>query len=229
MIRNLKILGLSLLAVFAMSAMVASAALAGELTSDGKVKLSATENPVVLTAIAGQKIECHAVYTIGKVGVTPHPEFMTLPASTFTVSPDYSACVSVIGELKAPGTITMNGCDFVWHIGAKIETGKYGFTVDIVCEAGKEIENHGYSSAAHSSTVCTYKIPAQTGLTGGTVKNVSGGKIELGGPINGLKETRTGILCGGNAETKEGRWDIGAVISGTNEAGAATSIEVTGS
>jgi len=227
MIRNLKVLGLCLVAVFAMSSMVASAASAGELTSDGKVKLSATENPAVLTAIAGQKVECHAVYTIGKVDVTPHPEFMTLPASTFTISPDYSNCVSVIGELKAPSTVTMNGCDFVLHIGT-LSGGSYGGTADIVCEAGKEIEVHAYSSAAHSSTVCTYKIPAQTGLTGGTVKN-NAGKIEINGPVNGIKATRTGILCGGNAETKEAKQDIGAVVSGTNEAGAATNIEVTGS
>ena len=228
MIRNFKILGLSLMAVFMMSAMVASAASAGELTSDGPVKLSATENPAVLTAIAGQKVECHVVYTFGKVGVTPHPDFMTLPASTFTVAPDYTNCVTLIGELKAPSTVTMNGCDFVWHIGTQIAAGKYNFTVDIICEAGKEIEMHSYSSAAHSSTVCTYKYPAQTGLTGGFTQNTAG-KVELGGPITGIKATRTGILCGGTAETKEAKWDMGAVVSGTNETGGATSIEVTGS
>ena len=43
MIRNLKVLGLALVAVFAMSAMVASAASAGVLTSDGPVKIKATE------------------------------------------------------------------------------------------------------------------------------------------------------------------------------------------
>ena len=228
MIRNLKVLGLSLVAVFAMSAMVASAASAGELTSDGPVDLHATENPAVLTAIAGQKVECHATYTIGNVNETPHATFITLPKANLTVTPDYTNCVSVIGELKAPLTVTMNGCDFVLHIGAQLEAGKYSGTADVVCEGSNQIEVHAYSSAAHSSTVCTYKIPAQTGLTGGFVKNAAG-KVELGGPVTGIKATRTGILCGGTAETKEAKQDIGVVVSGTNEAGAATNIEVTGS
>ena len=228
MFYDIKVLGLAVIAVMSVSAMLASPASAGLLTSDGPVKATGTESPATLTLIAGQKLECHSVETWSNFAETPHGP-LKVPTSTITIEKHETNCVAVIGELKAPATVTMNGCDFTEHVGAKLESGKYASTTDIVCAGGKSIEIHAYSSAAHSSTVCTYVIPAQVGLAGGFVKNVAGGKIELGGPITGIKATRSGILCGGNAETKEAKEDVGIVISGTNEGGSATSIEVTGS
>ncbi len=232
MTRNLGALGLSISAVLAVSSMSAPAASAqsqGHVVADGtSVKLTATSatGTKSLRRLFGQRVECHVHYTIGNINDTPHG-VGNLPATERTVAQDQSNCVGSIGELAAPATVTMNGCDYVWHIGTTIEVGKWGSTTDIVCPAGKQIEAHVYTSATHATTVCTFNIPAQSGLTGGFVRNVAGGKITFGGPIKGIKATRSGVLCGGSAETTTGEEDFDAEVSGTNAAGSSTAIEVT--
>jgi hypothetical protein len=225
MIRNLKALGLALAVVLATSATVASAAsAAGQLTSDGPVKLTGTSAGGAATAF-GFKVECHEHATVGAVGETPHG-FLTPPVSAFTVQTQSTNCVATIGATAAPATVTTNGCDGVTKIGETISAGKWGGTGEIVCPPNSQIEIHAYTSAAHTSTICTVKIPAQTGLSGGTVENIAGGKITLGGTIKGIKATKTGVLCGGTAETNSAEVHGDAVVSGTNNVGAATAISI---
>ncbi len=225
MIRNLKALGLALAVVLATSATVASAAsAAGQLTSDGPVKLTGTSAGGAATAF-GFKVECHEHATVGAVGETPHG-FLTPPVSAFTVQTQSTNCVATIGATVAPATVTANGCDGVTKIGETISAGKWGGTGEIVCPESKQIEIHAYTNSAHTSTICTVKIPSQAGLTGGSVENIAGGKITLGGTIKGIKATKTGILCGGTAETNSAEVHGDAVVSATNKAGGATAIEI---
>ncbi len=231
MIRNLKVLGLALVAVFAMSAVAASAAsAAGSLTSDGPVTVEATEASAKLTAFGNQKLECAATYTVGNVNSTSSPGVhkpLILPTSALTIIPHYTKCSAYINNVtQGSATVTMNGCDFVLNIGVKSGT-KYPGTVDIICEVGKEIEVHVYSSVAHTTSVCTYKIPAQKGLVGGFAEN-SGENVKLGGPVTGIKVSKTGILCGGTKEETGATQDIETEAKGTNGEGKATKIEVTG-
>jgi hypothetical protein len=235
MLRNVKVLGLFLVAGLAMSAMAASSASAqvhkGWLTSDGPVKLTGTENPATLTAFGNQKLECHVHYDIGNVGETPHG-FIEPPATEFTVKPTYSNCTASIGATKAPATVTTNKCDFVIKIGETIELGKWGTTAKVVCEnpATESIEVHAYSSSAHTTTICTMKFPAQEGPTGGFVTNVEEEgqwTITLGGTLNNITATKTGILCGGTAETKTAEQHLDAHITGFNEADEQTDITIT--
>jgi hypothetical protein len=226
MIRNLKTLGLVVAAVFAITAVSASAALAspGELTSDGPVKLTGTTTSGIARAF-GLTLICHEHATVGAVNETPHG-FVTPPLSTFTVQTESTGCVATIGATEAPATVTNNGCDGVTHLGETISANKWGGTVDIVCPEGKQIEIHAYTSASHASTICTVKIPAQTGLTGGFAENLGEGKIGLSGFGGGIKATKTGILCGGTAETNSAEVTGTAVVSGTNEAGELTAIAI---
>lgn len=226
MTRKLKVLGIAMVAVFAMSAVMASAASAGAFTSTGPTVLKAVEKEATLTAF-GLKVVCEPDYEVGIVGETPHKKGLPSGSTTFTITPVYTACNSFIGETKAPSTVTMNGCDFVLHIGALISGTKYKGTADVVCPAGKEIEVHAYTSVAHSSTVCTVKIPAQAGLENGTVES-TGGVLKLAGPVKGIKATKTGILCGGAGETTTGEQDLNATVTGTTEGGAATSVSLSG-
>src|SRR3977135_629694 len=79
-IHKLKVLGLALVAVFAMSAVAvsgASAATPGELTSDGTVTISGTSAGEKFTFEPGQESNCNAVHTVGTVGVTPHTGVVT--------------------------------------------------------------------------------------------------------------------------------------------------------
>jgi hypothetical protein len=148
-------------------------------------------------------------------------------ATTFTVTPTYTGCNAFIGETKAPTTITTNGCDFVLHIGLLLTPPRFAISYEIVCPAGAQMEIHSYTSSTHASTICTVKIPAQTGLTNGTVET-SGSNLHLGGPVGGIKETKTGILCGGAGETTVGEWDVNDTIIGKSGGGAATAISVSG-
>src|SRR3977135_1758594 len=117
MIRNLQILGLTLVAIFAMSATAASAASQGELTSDGSVSLTGTDStPLRITFIKTQEYYCHTHYAIGKVDVTPHG-FVSGSLTTLTMAPQFEDCEMVIGANEGPGTFTMNGCDFGLDIG----------------------------------------------------------------------------------------------------------------
>jgi len=223
--RNLKTLGLALAVVLATSAAVASAAsAAGHLTADGPVKLTGTSAGGAATAF-GFKVECHEHATVGAVGETPHG-FLTPPVSAFTVQTQSTNCVATIGAILAPVTVTANGCDGVTKIGETISAGKWGGTAEIVCPETKQIEIHAYTNSSHTSMICNVKIPPQSGLTGGFVENIAGGKITLGGTVTGIKATKTGILCGGAAETKSAEIHGDAVVSGTNKAGEATAISI---
>jgi hypothetical protein len=235
MIRNLKALGLVLVAIFAMSAIVASAAMAGqgELTSDGKVKLTGTdevESPATLGAL-GKTVSCHGHYTVGNVNETPHG-FLSPPVTTMTVAPDYTDCTApnpVNPSVPLTATVTLNGCDYVLHIGTGTSP-TYSGTADIVCPGSSVIEVHVYqeTDTAHTKTpICTDKIGPQTGKTGATVTN-EGGNLKLAGTITGLKVKQEGVLCGGTKETETGTETVSTIIEGTNEEGGATSVEISG-
>jgi hypothetical protein len=107
MIRNLKVLGLALVAVLAMSAVVASAAMAqnGLITSDGPVTLTGSEtgaNTNFWDAF-GLQLTCPGSTTVGhKVGTS---EPIPSGSSEITATPNYKNCV--VSGLNWPATVTM--------------------------------------------------------------------------------------------------------------------------
>ncbi len=233
MIRKLKTLGLALVAVCAMSAMAASAASAvttpGELTSDGNVTVSGAGTAETFTFEAGQKITCNATQAVGPQNVTPHG--LVNPGAgltTLTVQPHYSSCTATVGGQSLPATFTTNGCDFVLHIGETIGvTGKYGGTTDIVCGANESFEAHVYLNATYATSICTYNIPAQTGIPGGEIQNVAGGTVKIAGTAASIKAVRTGIVCGGPKETMAAVYHPTTLLSGKNKAEEPTAISIT--
>jgi hypothetical protein len=239
MIRNLKVLGLALVAVFAMSAMAASSALAveetqGVITSDGPVKLTGTDTvgePSVLKFNATQSLECHGHYDVGNVGVTPHG-FINLTApnsvTSVTVAPTYTNCFGIVGATKAPATVTMNGCDYVIKIGTTNGVaGQYAGTADLVCPGVAKVEVHLYNNAEHKTSICTFTFGAQTNKGGLFGQNEAGGKITLGGTATGIKATRdASVLCGKEETLETATLKAHIIVSGTNEAGLATNISL---
>jgi hypothetical protein len=231
MTRYLKTLGLGLAAFFAMSAMTASAASAqqGVLTSDGPVTLDMFETGAGqnATTMFGQKIECQGtIYTGHQYNVTPH---MPIPGPTtlFTVTPHYNNanCTSFPGPHKA--TITMNGCDFVFHIGNTIGADRYGLSADIVCPANQKIEKHVYMAAGNEEvSICTYTIGPQFGLPGANVTTTTGvNDIDISGAFENIHVVKHG-MCGAGT-TNFGKWDIDVTVTGTGPGGAFTPITVT--
>jgi hypothetical protein len=231
--RNLKALGLALVAVVALSAMAASTASAqtnGMLTSDSSpVWIHGEDEPNTTTPLTafGGTTECAvATYSGGKIngttGGTPkHHEGLVTPASSFTLTPKYSGCLAS-GVL--PETITMNGCDYVIHIGPTVGASNdlYSVTADLVCPENQEVTIDIFGDAGHTVPVCTIHIPPQAGLTGGTLTDEpTSDHITLGGTIGGITMTKTkgaAGVCDNHEHTSTGALDLAVTLAGKSAA-----------
>lgn len=219
MTRNLKVLGLALVAAFAMSAVVASAASAqiGKITSDGPVTLKGTETGGVgansFTAF-GATVECPgSTYTGHKVITTPHT-LIPSGSTEATITPKYVNCVTG----GNPATIDMNGCDYVFRDATTVSAGTWGVTVDIVCPVGQVIKITGGA--------CTVEVPAQTGKTGFHLSNTPANAstkddIDLTLTIS----TLTAHTCLG-LKTNSAVQHIDVTIKGFNSLGEETGVTI---
>jgi hypothetical protein len=233
MIRNLKALGLALVAVFAINAIAGSAASAqqGKLTSEGPMTLNAMETGAVgsganaLTGFSG-KIECPAsLYTGHKYNVTPH-ELLSSGATEVTVTPHYINCFSESSGGLFSATVDMNGCDYVFHIGETTGENTYGVTADMVCPESENIRVTLLLTPTHETKVCTLTIKPQTGLSGvHLTTNPATDDLSMVGTLKKIHLEKSG-LCGASTTT-EGALAIDVKIKGKNEAGKATGITVT--
>ncbi len=133
MIRNLKVLGLALAAVFAMSAMAAQAAMAsGEL-------FHSDEDPTVIT---GTGTGFHIFETQENVPVECETTTFTgtqegKTSKELTVNPTYSNCFTG----GVPVTVTSNGCHYVFlsETTEDPHNGKTDGAVEIACTTGHEL------------------------------------------------------------------------------------------
>jgi hypothetical protein len=193
MTRNLKALGLALIAVFAMGAVVASSASA--VADD---HFTTTKPSALVTGVShnnkfeitgGPKFECTTSkftgtflnnsteitidpeYT-GKIGHTPHNTSPTVAAE----------CNATGGDI----TVDMNGCHYdLTGNTTGLDKGLVDATVWITCPAGQVIK------ITQLGTGVTLSIPAQTPTVGGvTYHNLSG---HAGGAAVEVTATATGI------------------------------------
>jgi len=230
MIRNLKTMGLALVALFVFSALAASAASAqnGRLTSDGPVTLDMTEIAGQLNAFTkfGGSFQCPGSTLTGhRYNVTPH-ELIPSGSEIYTLTPDYNQpnCVAIEGGTTHKATMTMNGCDYVLHVGATTgQADTYSTTLDIVCPAGQSIIDDVYFSATNENLkVCETTIGPQNGLAGATIKDTTTGDLELHGTYTGLSESKSGVCGAGNTTT--GEFHVNLTVNGTSSGGAATQV-----
>jgi hypothetical protein len=200
MTRNLKALGLALVAVFAMSAMAASAAQA-----EGVSELTPANNQHVI--ITGEQIgKMSILFATGLEMTCESVKFdstITGNSTTLTETPTYSGCHSALGSI----TITMNGCDYLIH-GQLTNGGAYPVSTDIVCPTvegvEKTIELHIYGDAGHTTLNCTLTIKGQTGKTTTTITNVAGtpDDIKLETHLASIEMTSHQGACG-----KKTQWE----------------------
>jgi hypothetical protein len=252
MIRNLKTLGLTLVAAFALSAMaasVASAQTAGHITTPGPVTLNIAETGVgtanALTSFGGT-VTCpgssytgHKVLTHVETTAGAKHGFITSGATTATITPHYKDgplgnCRSNPGNF--PTTVLTNGCDYVLHSGVTTGgvEGTYGVTADVVCPANAKIEIQAFSSTSGVLRVCLTKVgdedalgnPLNQGLTGPHLTNQAGGHVGILGTFHSIHVERSGLCAGGVTTTKEGEFHIDATISAKDEEGAPASISI---
>jgi hypothetical protein len=163
MVRKFKALGLALVAVFAMSAVIATAAQAsaGTLTT-----FPAGKTVVVTGEQIGEHVFTFTDHPVGgvfnsfkcKKAIFDGVGTVATGATSVTVTPTYSECTA-FGQ---PATITHNGCNYVLSTGAATAGGWHVNTA-LSCPAGKFIEIH--------TGVCAMTIAAQGPLTTSEVTN----------------------------------------------------------
>ena len=242
MIRNLKILGLVLVAVFAMSALAASAASANNaywFNSDTGAadwtKLSGSQfaaTPDTLVTHAGT-LSCTTATYSGSTGATT--------TNTITLTPTYAGCT--LKPLPGTATIDMNGC--VYDIEADGQTttggvpnGKFDTNTTIVCPTTTTPSHVTHEIVVTVTFImvvkCTIHIEEQALGTGLVLTNETNGSSvkDLRAHINfsnikyiqseGSKEGK----CSTTTTTSNGVYTGGATIEGKNTANVTTSIWV---
>ncbi len=237
MTRNLKMLGLALVAVFALSVVLGQAAMAEktvqrpyQFISDGDwTSLSAAQGAPgdVFETDAKLPIKCSTAAYSGSIGETA--------PTTLTLTPAYSGCT--FGGFAAD--VITTGCSYVIHadqqLGTETEGGaidwenKYQTTTTIDCSAGKDIT---VIATQAGITKCTVHIPPQDMGTGVTLTNE-----ETGGGVKDIKShiefsnikysqtEGTGLgKCATADNTTNGKYVGSNTISGKNTTSENTSI-----
>jgi hypothetical protein len=231
MIRNLKALGLAMVAVFAMSAVAAAAAHAefAHFKADSTstfVKIHATQDPTggaeqVFTTNFGE-VNCDILTATGTSDNTASS--VTLDSISYTA--DYFEESNACEAFGLEATINFNGCEYVFHAGTYDGEGMSTGTADLVCPPGKEVE-------INAAGLCVVSVPGQTGLGnityqngGGTPQDVT---VEANVGVGGGKAIRysgAGLLCSGTFEngTYTGKATVTAVEDATGEKPVAVTI-----
>ena len=213
MIRNLKFLGLALVAAIAMTSVTASVASADVITAEATstTLTGAQEGTDVLRVHAGEA-KCNTVKYSGSLTAVSSP--------SFTLTPTFTGCIFV----GLSSTINMNGCSFKFNINPA--AGNTTVTIDLVCAAGHEMTVTAPSSGTPK---CIVHIPAQTGLGPASFVNVGSMTTrEITGSlsITNLKYSQTsGTAMTGNCatadSTTDGTYTGKALVTGENSAGTA--------
>jgi hypothetical protein len=233
MIRNPKILGLALVALFAFSSVAASAASAanGLLTSDGPATLDATEIAGQLNAFTafGGEVKCPGSTITGhEVGSTT--KGVPSGSSNATLTPTYNQanCLAIISGSSHKLTITMNGCDYALHLGETNGVADtYKSTLDVICPAGASIITDAYFAAGNENLkVCESTIGPQTARAGGTVKDTTTGDLEVRGTYTNIAMSQTGAGCVGGATTTTAELHANLTVKGTNAVKENTNISL---
>lgn len=204
MIRNLKILGLGLLAAFAMSAVTVSAAsanpkfhseFAGIFLTGGQTGIVAN----VLTTDLGE-MKCNVVRFSGAQG--------PMTTTTMTLTPNYQEC-KVAGE---NALVTLNGCRYTFHLEAQTEP--IEARMGIECPQGEQIEI--------DTPECTITVPPQPPLKEVTFTNEGEGTtraVVADLNVSGIHYEEDGAGCAGEEETTENGTYTGLITVKGEDAG----------
>jgi hypothetical protein len=200
MTRKLKAIGLALVAVFALSAVAASGASASSFTS-----FNTANSTMEGGTFSGDQTTTHKFTAGTGVGAftcaTAHfsGSSATGTETELTVTPEYSNCHEELLGVTYTIHITMNGCDYKYHIASGTADDWEG-TEDIKCPEGKVIDIK-ITKSGSEETKCTIEIGPQTGLNRIKYHNntaASPTDIEVTTETNNITSTTTGgpVGCG---------------------------------
>ncbi len=230
MIRNLKMLGLALVAVCAMGAVAASAASANanywftapssdwtKLSGGQPSKFNDRFQVVGKTGGAPGITTCETTTYTGSTSATT--------TTTISLKPAYGGC-----ELEPFGkaTITTTGCEYVIHTDPLGDTtnGNYDTVTTIECTAGNEIK---IEAKVGGVLKCTVNVPPQNLGTGITLTNTAGGGLTAAISFSTITYTQTAGTGSGACSTEmpalaNGTYTGAATITGENTTGGAVAI-----
>lgn len=238
MSRNLKVLGLALVVVFALCAVAASAASAqvGKLTSTGPVTLFGTQTGTkeknARVAFGGETTCEKASYTAHKLKVTPH-ELIVSGESSMTITPTYGLCAYRNGG----GTVwrvtyDMNGCDYALHLEAKKAANEYNTKTTIECPSGQHITLTLFTTETEhlaGNAFCHFTITEKAaGYTGPTAIDTQNGKVDLNGPVENITADKKGsepILCQ-ESMINNAKINLDITLEGKDKVGNPTAISL---
>jgi hypothetical protein len=169
MFRNFKVLGLALVAVFAMSAVAASAASANFISATTPTILEANntgQGAHVFSTESGAEVSCTTAAFAGTSEGTS--------VASVEMHPTYSGCTF----LGATASVTTTGCNYVFLTAGGVQ---------VKCETGKTIE-------VNAAGACTLKVGAQSPGGSATYTN-SSPNIGVNANVTGITYTTSGPLC----------------------------------
>jgi len=180
MIRNLKVLGLAVVAMLAMTAVLVPVAQADEPVTEHFTAVDETypesftgTNGVgseTFTTEAGT-VECASKFTGSAAGET----------TTITVTPEYENC-KAFGFLNA--TVSHEGCHYLFHLTTKLAGPVWQAHVDVTCPEGKSIKI--------VAGTCEATVGAQPGLTTVNLRNNGATTdVEVEANVSGIAYTVT--------------------------------------
>jgi hypothetical protein len=202
MIRNFKALGLALIAVFAMSAVVASAASAAEFKSEAATTFiqgkQSTEN---VFTVNSRTVKCTGAEFTGK-------QEGTSVVNLNGIHPTYTGCTAFGLE----STVTTTGCNYDFTASSATAG-----AVKVNCEAGKNI-------VVNAAGVCIVEIGTQTPAGGVDYTNQGSGtsrSVLVTSTAKEITATVTGPLltCGTNGVRTNGTYTGTVSTKGYKNAG----------
>jgi len=208
MTRNLKVLGLALVAVFAMGAVVASSASATSFHFN-----SAADH----TIINGSQIGLHKFATTAGEVTCEEANFSatttTKTETDVTITPVYSKChINFFGS-KVSATVAMNGCQYTLTSHQTVAGVTTPATIHLVnCTKAAEVVAAG----------CTIKVNTGQTLGGQTITN-GVGDIVLTTNTSGITYSHSGFTCGTGSGTT-GTYKGETTVKGSDTEGKAVSI-----
>jgi hypothetical protein len=219
MIRNLKALGLALVAMGVLGILAASAAQAAPTFSAEASEWHPTGKPLgthTYTLPFGAELTCEEVH------FDPTKTYTSAVASV-RATPTYNKCHATIFEVTYPVTVTHNSCEYEFQATKKTAATTYEGTAKVICEkAGvKGIEIHIFQKDDLKHELaprCTITVKPQT--ISGILTHNEATDVTLTANTSKVTNTRTSgslLQCGAENQTAEYHGDT--TVTATDSAG----------
>ena len=223
-----KVLGLALVAVFALSAVAAAAASAEEAeftagvgaTETAGIDGTQTEAFGDTLSIGGKPLSCEEA-TLGGEALEAGPA-----SREVTLTPTYGNCHAIIAGLTFPATVTTNSCHYRFSATSSGAPPPYVADLHIECDApGDQIEIHVYANKAKHEAdepLCTYDIEPQAVTSGFKLENHESAPDDVIAQIENapvvVKNTKPSATCS-NEEEPPSTYNGEDTLQATDEGG----------